>query len=74
MQLYFHKVFRKQYKKLPHALQFKAGKITKAFKIDPRLATLKNHALRGNMRIIFTEQGNYSKVTFLQIGTHNQVC
>ncbi|MEO6078017.1 MAG: type II toxin-antitoxin system mRNA interferase toxin, RelE/StbE family [Candidatus Andersenbacteria bacterium] len=85
MELYFHRVFNKQYKKLPHTIQVKAYKATKVFKKNPRAQILRNHALKGDMdgrraisvtgdvRIIFTEQGSYARVTFLQIGTHNQV-
>lgn len=85
MKIRFQKRFQKQYKKLPHTIQAKAHKITKIFKKDPTSPILRNHALKGEMagmraisvsgdvRIIFVEEGNYKKVIFVSIGTHNQV-
>lgn len=85
MQLSFHQQFKKQYRKLSPILQKKAKATTKIFKRSPHDPHLRNHALKGNLlgrraisvtgnvRIIFSEENDYQRVTFLGIGTHNQV-
>lgn len=85
MDVRYSKRFQKQFKKLPHPIQIKADKTIKTFSRKPFTITLKNHALRGefkgeraisvtsNVRIVFEEENNYKKVTFIRVGTHNQV-
>lgn len=85
MKLYFHRRYLKQYQKLSHSVQIKVDKAVKKFAGNPREMSLKNHALRGefkgeraisvtsDVRIVFEEEGNYRKVTFIRVGTHNQV-
>jgi len=85
MDVRYSKRFQKQYKKLPHPIQIKVYKTIKIFSREPFAITLKNHALRGefkgeraisvtgNVRAVFEEEDNYKKVTFIRVGTHNQV-
>ncbi|OGY31044.1 MAG: hypothetical protein A3C02_04435 [Candidatus Andersenbacteria bacterium RIFCSPHIGHO2_02_FULL_45_11] len=85
MQLRRHKRFEKQFNKLSPAIQQKSKIRIKLFIADPHAAMLKNHALKGSfegeraisitgdIRIVFIELGNYEYVTFMRIGTHNQV-
>lgn len=85
MELRFHKRFDKEFQKLSPKIQHKAKLVIQEFQRNPRHPLLRNHALRGSLeglravsvtgdvRIIFTADGNYQKVTLLRIGTHSQV-
>ncbi len=85
MELYLHKLFKKQYHKLSPKIRQKADKTIAQFLQNPKNIILRNHPLKGSMlsersisvtgdiRIVFKEDGNYKKVTLLRIGTHNQV-
>lgn len=85
MHIRRHKRFEKQFKRLSPSIQQKTKIVTREFTENPHTQKLKNHALRGkfqgeraisvtgDVRIVFEEENNYEKVTFLRIGTHNQV-
>lgn len=85
MQIKYHRVFTKRFKKLPKKLQVKTHEIIEKFTKDPYDKSLRNHPLKGSqqgkrafsitgdMRIIFEEYENYTLVLILDIGTHNQV-
>ena len=85
MEIIFKKSFIKQYDKLPKNLGIKVDETIDIFAQNPHHPILKNHQLKGNMhgqrsisagndlRIIFEVEGNYIKVLFLAVGTHNQV-
>lgn len=85
MVIEFHKNFDKKYQKLNRSIQEKIDSTLAIFSKDPFNKSLKNHALKdnlkgkralrvtGNMRIIFEEYGKYIKVVMLDVGTHNQV-
>lgn len=85
MELRYHKRFKKQYRQLTPKLQKKADSAIRRFQKNPRDPRLRNHALHGelrglraisvmaDMRIIFLEQDNDQRITFLHIGTHAQV-
>ena len=85
MIIEFHKNFDKKYQKLSRSIQEKVDTVLEVFIRDPFDRSLKNHALKGNlkgkraihvmgnMRIIFEEYGKYVLVVMLDVGTHNQV-
>ncbi len=85
MKIVFHRDFKKGIEKLSLKQKRKVGKVLELFEINPYDPQLKNHALKGelkeynaisaghNLRLIFKVQGNYEKVIFTQMGTHNQV-
>lgn len=85
MDLFLHKLFKKQYSKLAPKIRHKADKTIAVFLKNPKDPSLRNHALKGGMatersisvtgdiRIVFREYNNYEKVRMLRIGTHNQV-
>ena len=80
-----HKRFDKQFQKLSPKLQEKVKNTIKEFRKNPYEAQLYNHPLRGrlerkraisvtsNVRIIFITDAHYEMITFLDVGTHNQV-
>ena len=85
MQVYLHKKFEKQYRKLPKVLRDKTDSVLKLFYVDPFDPKLKNHALSGNLigkravsvtgdvRIIFEEHNDHTVVLMLNIGKHSRV-
>jgi len=85
MQIIFNSTFEKQYRKLNPILQRKVDIAIEKFEINPYDISLMNHNLTGkligyksirvnyNIRIIFTEEGGYTLVRMIQIGTHDKV-
>ena len=85
MRIKVHRIFNKQFKKLPQRIKDKTEKTIQVFSKDPRHPSLKNHALTGamkdlraisvtgNIRIVFQEFDNYIVVIFLSIGGHDKV-
>ncbi len=85
MELYYHRRFKKQYRKLAPQLQQKVDHTIRLFEKNHHDSHLRNHALSGtfqgeraisvtgDMRIIFREENDYQRVTLLRVGTHNQV-
>ena len=85
MEIIFKKSFVKRYKKLAANIKEKVDKSIDIFERNPFNPILKNHPLQGKMagkrsisagndlRIIIKVEGNYIKVFFLNVGSHNQV-
>lgn len=85
MQLKYHRIFEKQYAKLSLSLRSKVDVALLLFKKNPLDRVLHNHSLKGklegrrsiaaafDLRLIFTVEGDYVVVQFLEVGTHNQV-
>ncbi len=85
MQLFRHKNFTKQYRKLPAKDQMLVDKAIRLFCENPLDEKLRNHALKGNysgcnsidvafdLRIIFIQEQNYTVVLLLKIGTHSKL-
>jgi len=85
MKIIAHRIFNKQFKKLPQKIKDKTEKTIQVFSKNPRHLSLKNHALTGrmkalraisvtgNIRIVFQEFDNYIVVIFLSIGGHDNV-
>ena len=85
MNIQYHRVFTKRFKKLPKKLKSKTLETITRFTNDPHDKLLRNHSLKGSqqkrraisvtgdVRIIFEEYENYTFVLMLDIGTHNQV-
>ncbi len=85
MQLIRHRQFRKQYAKLSKSQQELVNDAIIRFVKDPLDPALRNHKLKGrysslrsidaafDLRILFLEQDDYVLVTFLQVGSHNQL-
>jgi addiction module RelE/StbE family toxin len=85
MILQYKKTFQKQYGKLNSLQKEKVNSALRIFRQNPADEKLKNHALQGKMaglrsisggfdlRLIFVEEGNYTKVIMLKVGTHSQL-
>jgi len=85
MRIFFAKKFKKRYKKLNPEMRVKVSQVIAMFRNHPFEPRLHNHRLKGkicnrnsirvtnDIRIIFEQEDNYTRVLFLQIGTHNQV-
>ena len=85
MEIFYHRRFRKQYRKLSIKNRKKVKATIRAFQKNPLNSTLRNHPLKGNhygeraisvtgdTRIIFIKEDNYKRVTLLRVGTHAQV-
>jgi mRNA-degrading endonuclease YafQ of YafQ-DinJ toxin-antitoxin module len=85
VQIIFNKTFEKQYSKLSPILQRKVDIAIEKFEVNPYDISLMNHNLTGkligyksirvnyNIRIVFTEEGGYTLVQMIQIGTHDEV-
>jgi len=85
MQIYYHKRFIKQMKKLQVHERIAVTDAIDLFRKDPFSTTLKNHALKGSMlgaraisagfdlRILFEEHDNYTLVVMVAVGTHDTV-
>ena len=85
MEITFKKSFVKRYNKLQKNNREIIDKTIDIFKENPFDPILKNHPLHGRMegkrsiaagndlRVIFKIEGNYIKVIFMDVGTHNQV-
>lgn len=83
MQLYYHRHFEKQYRKLPVNIQEKAKNRLGAFINDPFDPELNNHLLNGKysgrrsinitggLRAIYEIKDNC--IYFLLIGTHSEL-
>lgn len=83
MQIFIHKSFAKQYKKLT-SIQLKIHERLKVFRANPYDQTLSNHALRGkyagyrsinitgDYRAIYRKLSRDS-VSFIAIGTHTEL-
>jgi addiction module RelE/StbE family toxin len=86
MQIYYHKSFKKSYKKLPKNVQLAFKKRVVLFKLDSFHPLLSNHALSGKhsgcrsinitgdyraIYIHYIQTGDV--IEFLQIGTHAQL-
>ncbi len=85
MRIIFNSTFEKQYRKLNPILQRKVDIAIEKFEVNPFDISLMNHNLTSklvgyksirvnyNIRIIFKEEGGYTLVEMIQIGTHNEV-
>jgi len=85
VEVRFHKDFKKGYSKLSLKQQEKVDQVLRWFRLNPYNPILKNHALKGDqegnraisaggdLRLVFRQEGNYSDVLFILVGTHNQV-
>lgn len=85
MQLFRHKNFTKQYRKLGSKQQTFIDQAIFLFYKNPFDAKLRNHALKGkykgchsidaafDLRIIFQQEKNYAVVFLLKVGSHNQL-
>lgn len=87
MQIYYHKEFKKQYKKLPKNVNLAFKKRLALFMLDSFHPLLNNHSLSGkysgcrsinvsgDYRAIYFHfiQSNSDVIEFLQIGTHAQL-
>ena len=85
MRIIFNKTFEKQYRKLNFILQRKVDIAIEKFEVNPYDISLMNHNLTGklaefksirvnyNIRIILKEEGGYTLVEMIQIGTHDEV-
>jgi len=85
MNIFFHRRYKKQYRKLPVKQRKKIKATLKTFHKNPRDPRLRNHPLKGNrygecsisvtgdLRIVFIADDNYQRVTLLNVGTHTQV-
>ncbi len=85
MKIVFSKQYQKAYLKLPPKKQDKVEEVITIFQNDPQDSQLKNHPLHGklqdyraisaggDLRLLFKVIGDYDKVIFVMVGTHNQV-
>ena len=85
MNLKYSKKSGDALRKLPAADRIAVVPIIEMFQENPVDSSLRNHALMGRMsgkravvvdhdlRIIFTERGNYKDVTLLDVGSHSEV-
>lgn len=85
MKIIFKSTFEKQYMKLNPILQRKVDIALEKFESNPFDISLMNHNLTGKLfgyksirvnystRIIFKEEGGYTLVEIIQIGTHDDV-
>lgn len=85
MKIIYRKRFLKQFKKLEHRHQLAVHDVIDRFRHNPFDPDLDNHPLKGNLkgkraitagfdlRVIFEEQGNYTVVVMLAVGTHEKV-
>jgi len=85
MQIRFHKIFARSFKKLPSDLKKKTISSIKKFAENPHDPKLRNHPLKGklqgkrsfnvtgDLRIIFEEIDDYVLVIMLDIGTHSRL-
>lgn len=85
MKITFSKSFDKHFSKLTNKQQIKVDEVITLFRNDPYNLQLNNHPLHGklkgfraisaggDMRLIFDVEGNYDRVKFYLVGTHNQV-
>ncbi len=85
MEIIYSKKFDKSFEKLEVKKQEKVTHAISVFQDNPRNISLKNHKLSGNkkglraisvggdLRILFLEENDYTRVLMLQTGSHNQV-
>lgn len=85
MQLFRHKNFTRQYKKLNSKQQALVDEAILLFYKNPFDPKLRNHALKGrykwcnsidaafDLRIIFKQEKNYIIVILLKVGSHGQL-
>lgn len=85
MQIKYHKIFQKKFKRLSPKLKQKTISVIEIFTKDPYNPALRNHPLKGQLkglrafsvtgdiRIVFEENDNYVFVIMLDIGIHNHV-
>lgn len=85
MKLIYTTRFLRAYKKLYAGQRVQVDQAIMLFERDPMAATLKNHALKGqlkgirsikagyDLRILYTEEGGHAVVFFIEVGTHDQV-
>ena len=85
MNIKYHKIFEKQFKKLSEKSKKGVLGAIEKFIDNPISTSLKNHALKGSLlgkraistgpdfRIIFEEFNDYTLVIFLDLGKHNRV-
>lgn len=85
MQLFRHKNFTKQYKKLSHTQQIRVNEAILLFTQNHFHSKLRNHSLKGkyhgcnsidaapDLRIIIKQEQNYFMVILLKVGNHNQL-
>lgn len=85
MEISYSKSFDKQFSKLSHKQQIKVDEIITTFRNDPFNSILNNQALHGklkgfraisadgDLRLIFEVEGDYERVKFYLVGSHNQV-
>lgn len=85
MQLFRHKNFKKQYRKLNSEQQSLVDEAVLLFYKNPFDPKLRNHPLKGkykdcnsidaafDLRIIFKQEKDYIVVILLKVGSHNQL-
>lgn len=85
MQLFRHKNFTKQYKKLSSTQQTRVDETVLLFTQNPLHPKLRNHSLKGkyhgcnsidaapDLRIIFKQEQDYVIVILLKVGSHSQL-
>ncbi|MFA5829364.1 MAG: type II toxin-antitoxin system mRNA interferase toxin, RelE/StbE family [Candidatus Gracilibacteria bacterium] len=85
MQLFRHKNFTKQYRKLSPQQQALIDEAIVLFYKNPLDAKLRNHALKGkykgcnsidaafDLRIIYKQEKNHIVVVLLKVGSHSQL-
>lgn len=85
MQIFRHKKFVKQYRKLNLKSQLLVDQAIVDFYNDPFNVKLRNHQLKGefkglnaiyvgnDLRIIFGQEEDYAVVMLIKVGSHNQV-
>lgn len=85
MQLFRHKNFKKQYRKLNSEQQALVDEAILLFYNNPFDPKLRNHPLKGkykdcnsinaafDLRIIFKQEKDYIMVILLKVGSHNQL-
>lgn len=85
MQLFRHKNFTKQYKKLGSTQQTRVNEAISLFTQNPFHLKLRNHSLKGkyqgynsidaapDLRIIFKQEQNYVIIILLKVGSHSQL-
>jgi addiction module RelE/StbE family toxin len=85
MKIQYSKEYYKDFKKLDKRSREAVNSAVLLFEKDPFNRVLRNHALKGrrsgfrsidagfDLRIIFREEGGYTIVFFVEVGTHSQI-
>lgn len=85
MDISYHRLFWKHYKKLTPAIQRKIAATTELFTQNPFDSRLRNHQLHGKaterrafsvnegIRVVYETKDKHITVLFIDVGTHDQV-